>query len=1094
MKKVVLASIFSILALLPVFGQEDSVLYPQMGHRGKIIGLHLIQNGQRMLSVSEDNTLRVWHIPSGKEIQSLLPPGAIFASDLHPEGTLVVSSVTGPESIVVQDIRTGQTVKSFSALDSVVNDVAWSHDGKRIAAAYNGSSVRVWDFATGDCILEFKGDGKSLSSVVWALDDARLFTGSSSGMLAEHDLSTGTTRLFPENMGSAVLVLRLSGDGKRLAAGMDHSSLVLWDLSGNKVLWTHKARTGEMSVPLSLAFSPDGKELAAGYNDGNFRLHDIETGSTLDRFPVFGRNYEISALAWSLDGMLFVGKGDGVIHCVDRKSLETRNVFQGRYADVSALAFSRDGRYLASSGSIDGVVRIWDLHAGAPVILLEGRGSMVKYLRFSPDGKILAAADWAGALTLWDWKAGSRLAEKQTSPIDMEFTADGKSLFVLKYGGALSQLSVDGLALLKDYGKPGKLGAIGLTADGKTLLGIAGSEGILRMDLKTGKSRWFFQNWGSFTVFEISPDGRQAAAGTDSGMLLVFDTKTGKYLHSVTAHGSGLYGSMNFTSYIRSLAWSPDGRSIATGAMDRTVQLIDVATGSRRDQLSGHKSWVEALEYSPDGQWLASGSMDTTIRLTRLSTGRTVILSAGTGKTGNQWLIHTDDGYWDGSRDCGSLVSMVQGNEVWNIDQFAVRNNRPDVVLERLGSPDAERISNMNALYQRRLRRLGIPEAALSWDRPVPVTRVTGIRQEEKYAILQLSFQDEASSLVRYQVYINDVPLYGPEGKPLKGKSAQVTERLELTAGSNKIEVSCLNGSGMESWRDSAVVRYNKETVPDLYFLAFGVSDYSDPAITDLGFAAKDALDLEQGFKSMEGRSFRKVHTRVYTDAQVTRQVVQSAGDFVRGSRPDDVFVLFIAGHGTYIRGNDPVYYYITSDARLADLPGTAVPFETVEGLLQGIPARKKLFLMDTCESGEADWGTPETIAGATAVRGLSARSIDSATLRGFKILGRSAPVVEERGRFISNDLLRRSGAIVFSSSRGNEYSLESAEWEQGAFTKEILRAFRTPAADLDRDGILSVRELQQFVSGEVPKLTGERQHPTVDRDNIFIDFGFPVR
>ena len=90
-------------------------------------------------------------------------------------------------------------------------------------------------------------------------------------------------------------------------------------------------------------------------------------------------------------------------------------------------------------------------------------------------------------------------------------------------------------------------------------------------------------------------------------------------------------------------------------------------------------------------------------------------------------------------------------------------------------------------------------------------------------------------------------------------------------------------------------------------------------------------------------------------------------------------------------------------------------------------------------------------------------------------------------------DLSRRSGAIVLASSLGTEFSYEHADWSNGAFTEEILRALKTNSADANRDGLVDTDELKAHVMEAVPRLTRNRQHPNVELDNPLQTFALPI-
>jgi len=192
----------------------------------------------------------------------------------------------------------------------------------------------------------------------------------------------------------------------------------------------------------------------------------------------------------------------------------------------------------------------------------------------------------------------------------------------------------------------------------------------------------------------------------------------------------------------------------------------------------------------------------------------------------------------------------------------------------------------------------------------------------------------------------------------------------------------------------------------------------------------------------------------------------------------------------------EATYYYLTSNADVNNLKATAADFETIEDLLQGIPPRNKLFLMDACESGEIDEEDQgQMIASATGV-GISSR--------GFKTVSTETTNNEQRttkrsylyqkDRYIYNDLVRRSGAIVFSSSKGGELSYERSDIQNGLFTYWVMKALTTKDADKNNDGFVSTDELREYVSAQVGKASGDLQHPTVDRDNLYQKFGFGLK
>jgi hypothetical protein len=134
--------------------------------------------------------------------------------------------------------------------------------------------------------------------------------------------------------------------------------------------------------------------------------------------------------------------------------------------------------------------------------------------------------------------------------------------------------------------------------------------------------------------------------------------------------------------------------------------------------------------------------------------------------------------------------------------------------------------------------------------------------------------------------------------------------------------------------------------------------------------------------------------------------------------------------------------------------------------------------------------GTQEEYYVMADAKGIRART----TKKGILLKpGRKRTWLNEKDRYIYNDLLRRSGAIVFSSCKGGEFSYESDAFANGLFTEEIINAVGKRKADKDGNGIVTTGELRDYVSTAVPKHCKDMQNPTVDRDNIYVKFGFSV-
>jgi Caspase domain len=631
------------------------------------------------------------------------------------------------------------------------------------------------------------------------------------------------------------------------------------------------------------------------------------------------------------------------------------------------------------------------------------------------------------------------------------------------------------------------------TGDWAVIVLYSKDQSAIVLNTITGKSKTFTKDFNSY-ISAFHPFEPIFYYYGENEELIAYDCRSGIKKRSTKFRDSG----------INQLGISPDGKIlVSTNYNDTSILISDAETLKPVREIPLNRFKVDYINISSDNRWVYIGTNGDNIHIISIETGEVVDLYVYP----EEWVLFTQDGYFTGSAGAGKLLAVIQGQNAFGMDQFASRYNRPDIIMERLGLKNEELLTYYRERFKRRILRMGLDESAIGADLHTPEVSIKEYEVEDRMVYIIATLTDNLYDLASYNIFINDVPLFGNHGKPVIGDSITINENFLLNPGRNKIEISVVNILGSESLRSSISLDYDSPVSRDLYFLGFGVSDYLNDDL-DLSYAHKDAQDLETLFSSMNSDLYDQVFTRTYINEDVIPSVITDAKQFLLESGSEDTVVLFIAGHGVYSFEESPTYYYLTHNVDIDNLAASALNFEEIEELLQGIPARQKLFLMDTCESGEIDPNQRTEYITKAAGNGYSPR-----TIRGISVLktigienpqqniditkaledARNRTFLTNKDRYINNDLMRRSGAIVLSSCKGGEFSYEIDSIGNGFFTEAVLNAFKPDSgADTDNNYVVSADELIDFVTGFVSAISNGMQNPTVDRDNIYIKFGFP--
>jgi WD40 repeat protein/serine/threonine protein kinase len=562
--------------------------------------------------------------------------------------------------------------------------VAFSGDGRQLAAADTETGLTVWDLQGGQEIPAWRKPIKILSSVAASADGRYLAAGngytSSGGELWVWDAATGKELVHLKAHTSQILNLAFSPDGKRIATASYDHTVKTWDAATGKELWALPA-AGQWWYRC-VAFSPDGKHLATAGPWNVLKLWDAESGQEVHTFG--GHTQAVVCVAFSPDGKYLVSAGiDRTAKVWDLEQRKELVTYSGHAGEVHALAFSPDSKRVAS-GSHDQTVRIWDAATGQDVGLYRGHAGRVNGVAFSPDGQRLASAS-SGDVKVWHATRGQeaiRLPAPQI-PWRVAFSPDSRRLAAaLGTPDLRGELRVwepsTGREVLLIPAHRITACDVAFSPDGR-LLASAGHEQVVKLwDATTGQAiRTLRGHQAVVHGVAFSPDGRllasrdlrqtvrvwevgtgrevlTTAGGVESrpcslafspeGSLLAFECGRGDVLLYSVVTREAVQVLRGRQSQLTRLAFSREGR-LASAGVDQTVKVWDLATGQELCTLRGHTASVTDVAFSPDSRRIATASHDDTVRIWNVDSGQELLTLHG-HRQAVESVAFSPNGHW----------------------------------------------------------------------------------------------------------------------------------------------------------------------------------------------------------------------------------------------------------------------------------------------------------------------------------------------------------------------------------------------------------------------------------------------------------------
>jgi WD40 repeat protein len=533
------------------------------GHTGDVLAV-VAMDRNRVVSASDDGTLRVWDVESGVQLRVITGAlSADFPGDTALDRLDARRVLVGVDShVAVWDIESGTLAARFVAHDKRVVDVA-ALDAESFVSIDADRTMLVWHVGTAAPSFrqEVGSSYGGLYARLAALDRERVVCCPGDSSVEVWDLANGTRvlRLEAHNEVSPAIAVV---DRNRFVAASEYGIVREWDVASGAVLRTF---TGHRDWVRRLTTLKGGR-LAWALDDGSVQITDLTTGEAVERFG--GHSDAVLAVADLEQGRVVSASGDGTLRVWELGTghAQTNWPSWGTGEETRSVAALDDTLVVAARAQHP--PHVFDARSGGGIRTLPHDNAAGVHR--VDDRRVLTLSSTHGT-RLWDARTGALLAEVE----------------------ATSSKHDDVAALAN--------GRFALTAFHAVIIFDPGTRTVEKK-VKTG-----------FEIDTVSAiDDSRLAVADFHGQLSVYDVGTGKLL----------WRTEGVTYWSRTGAAAIDGNTFAVGD-STSVQLLDIATGKERNTLTGHSEAIEYIE-AFNRRWIVSAAGDGTIRVWELQSGRSV--------------------------------------------------------------------------------------------------------------------------------------------------------------------------------------------------------------------------------------------------------------------------------------------------------------------------------------------------------------------------------------------------------------------------------------------------------------------------------------
>ena len=1094
-------------------GNTGFLLLDLKGHTKSVTDVHFSTDGNKVITASNDNSAKLWNCNTGNLLYSFVHESAISSAQFNMGGTKIVTASYDKKS-KIWDAETGSLLFTLTGHSGYIYLAKFSPNGKLIASVSADSTCKIWDTETGNLVFNLRGHQGDVTFFDFNYDGSKLVTASADKNCFIWDLRNGklvnTFKGHKDQVSTAVFnpkgdqFVSSSADGyciiwnaisgKELKVLGSHTDIVntaVFNKSGSLIVtasWDHTCKvwnsfTGELlydfdrnnfhNINLAIFTDTEHPRVITATNEGKAEVWSLANGKLL---------FELKSYVPQVENINFSSGGEKILtrtlHAtyIWDNAKPTNLALWDASGNFRASIFSPDGKKIITT-SADTIVRMYDAETGKVLKEMKGHTDAITDLVYSLDGKYIVTSSFDGTVRLWNSESGKtvRILHGHTDYIySIRFNLDGTKIITASLDNTARIWDVQTgnvLKLLK--GHSDFLFHAEFSPDGTRAVTASNDQTAIVWDVNTGKILTKVKEKTGVLVFaQLSPDNKQLLTYDNSDVLRIWDILSGKSLKLMTKP----------FEFVGSAEFSHDGEKIIA-ALNNEVKVWESSSFKLLYTLKGHGSVVTVAKISPDGKTILTTSTDKTCKQWSVVDG--TLLRTFFPIDSNEHFIQLPSGYYQSSPKATKLLHYVTKDlKVITFEQLDVKYNRPDKVLEGIGNSDTALIKSYRKAYEKRIKKLGIDTTAFREGYSVleaDFANRDAIEYEQKTGILKLIIKanDSTYKLDRFNVWVNETPLFGQRGINIRKRNKNdfdTTIIVKLSQGENRIETSITNVNGTESYRMPLLLNYTPAVKEKemTRFIGIGIDKFSDSQY-NLEYSSKDIRDLA---KKLKEKYKDDIIIDTLFNENVTVSNVKALKQKLQQTSVNDKVIISYSGHGLLSKDYD--YYLSTYAVNFQKPEENGLAYDELENLLDSIPARKKLMLIDACHSGEVD--KEEGIA--------MQRMADSLGLKKGIILDDSTTQTQQLGLQNSFELMqslfvnvgKSTGATIISAAAGNQFALERGDLKNGVFTYSILEA-------MEKNKTMKISELKKIVGERVEQLTNGMQKPTSRNETIAVDW-----